>query len=351
MSAKASIFSAGTGQGKSFEEAYPGAVRGGTQIPDYAPKLGRGNATELTVESVDIQVGGNPRTALFNKIYIDNAPQIAARISEALTRDDKGFISSYSSGIGGNVGGDKGGFNFNFGGNYQNPVGSEKVAAVSRAFDVMYAEKVLEWANNNRNGAKIQIEGGQLIAYDKTMVDEIRTNATNLLERIKPKTPGTGVRGSVDGEELPSQSVAQASDRNNSVVASASTERQIQSGSSLDAFRNNPTVQQVSAALERNNGIPAENQNPSLVAGLAGAAARLPEVKDVALTPQIAFALDRDKSDPAANRVQVGMDVANKPFDEVWRTASVALQQAQTPAVVAQAQGQELEPRKSAFTM
>jgi hypothetical protein len=101
-------------------------------------------------------------------------------------------------------------------------------------------------------------------------------------------------------------------------------------------FKNNPTVQQVSAALDR-NGIAAD-QNPSLVAGLAGAAANLSKVQDVALTPQTAFALDRDKSDPAANRVQVSMDVANKPFDEVWQKASVALQQAQAPAVVAQAQ-------------
>ncbi len=120
-------------------------------------------------------------------------------------------------------------------------------------------------------------------------------------------------------------------------------------GAQSPDFRNNPTVQQVSDALVR-NGIAAENQNPSLVAGLAGAAANLSKVQDVALTPQTAFALDRDKFDPAANRASVSMDVANKPFDEVWQKASVALQQTQAPAVVAQAQVQDVE-QKSARAM
>ena len=132
-------------------------------------------------------------------------------------------------------------------------------------------------------------------------------------------------------------------------VASLTPATHSNSAQSLE-FTNNPTVQQVSAALER-NGIAPDNQNPSLVAGLAGAAANLSKVQDIALTPQTAFALDRDKSDPAANRVQVSMDVANKPFDEVWKTASVALQQTAPPTVVSQAQGQDLEQKQSARTM
>jgi hypothetical protein len=130
-------------------------------------------------------------------------------------------------------------------------------------------------------------------------------------------------------------------------IASATTEMQSY-GVQSPEFKNNATVQQVSAALER-NGIAAD-QNPSLVAGLAGAAANLSKVQDVALTPQTAFALDRDKFDPAANRASVSMDVANKPFDEVWQKASVALQQTQAPAVVAQAQVQDVE-QKSARAM
>ena len=130
------------------------------------------------------------------------------------------------------------------------------------------------------------------------------------------------------------------------VVASAITTPQTNGANSPD-FKNNPTVQQIYAALDRNG----DNQNPSLVAGLAGAAAGLSKVQDVALTPQSAFALDRDKSDPAANRVQVSMDVASKPFDEVWQKASVALQQTQTPAVVAQAQDQDLTQKQNARAM
>lgn len=135
---------------------------------------------------------------------------------------------------------------------------------------------------------------------------------------------------------------------NAKVVDSASPAIDTQGAQSLE-FKNNPTVQQVSAALER-NGIAAD-QNPSLVAGLAGAAANLSKVQDVALTPQTAFALDRDKFDPAANRASVNMDVANKPFDEVWQKASVALQQTQAPAVVAQAQDLEQKQSQSAPRM
>ncbi|MES2668993.1 MAG: hypothetical protein V4673_01030 [Pseudomonadota bacterium] len=136
-------------------------------------------------------------------------------------------------------------------------------------------------------------------------------------------------------------------DRNAKVVDLVSPPINTYGAQSPD-FKNNPTVQQVSAALER-NGIAAD-QNPSLVAGLAGAAANLSKVQDVALTPQTAFALDRDKFDPAANRASVSMDVVNKPFDEVWQKASVALQQTQAPAVAAQAQVQDVE-QKSARAM
>lgn len=130
------------------------------------------------------------------------------------------------------------------------------------------------------------------------------------------------------------------------VVASASaiTTPQTNGANSPD-FKNNPTVQQIYAALDRNG----DNQNPSLVAGLAGASAGLSKVQDVVLTPQTAFALSGNRSDPASDRVQVSMDVANKPFDEVWQKASVALQQTQTPAVVAQAQSQDLEQKPRAM--
>ena len=114
---------------------------------------------------------------------------------------------------------------------------------------------------------------------------------------------------------------------NNTVLASATPEIQGNGVQSLEMFKNNPTVQQIYAALDRNG----DNQPPSLVAGLAGAAANLSKVQDVVLTPQTAFALSGNRSDPASDRVQVSMDVANKPFDEVWKTASVALQQTPPP--------------------
>ncbi len=133
-------------------------------------------------------------------------------------------------------------------------------------------------------------------------------------------------------------------------IASTTNEIHSNSAQSLEIFKNNPIVQQISTAMER-NGIATENQNPSLIAGLAGASANLSKVQDVVLTPTTAFALDRDKFDPAANRAQVSMDVANKPFDEVWKTASVALQQTQTPAVVAQALSQDLDQKQSAPRM
>ena len=337
----------GASKEKPFEQLYPGAVRGGTQIPDYAPFMTSGNKTELVITPVGMTVGGDPRVALFNKIYIDHAPQITAKINESLVHNDKAFISSYSGG----VTGEHKGAGFNVGVTVQAPFDSQKTQAASKAFDVMYTQKVIDWTNNpnNVNGAQIKIDNGQTVAYDKAMVDEIRTNAKILLDHINPRPPGTP-RGSVGDEELPSQSVALTPGKNASVVASATPEIQTHSAQSLESFKNNPRVQEVSAAMA-NNGIAIENQNPSLVAGLAGASASLPKVQDVALTPTTAFALDRDKFDPAANRASVSMDVANKPFDEVWKTASVALQQTAPPAVVAQAQDLEQKQSQSAPRM
>ena len=122
--------------------------------------------------------------------------------------------------------------------------------------------------------------------------------------------------------------------------------------SQWDAINNNPTAQQVSAALSRAvPGVAQENQNPSLVAGLTEAAAanKMSTVRDVAFSndQQTAFLVDRDKSDPAAKVVAVGMDVANKPFDQAWQKATIALETTQNNPAVAQnnvAQNQDQDP-------
>lgn len=326
-----------------FEKKYPGAVRGGMEVPDFEPLFGLGNKKEVTIGPVAMTVGGDPNTALFRKIYIDHAPEITAFINKKLITEDQGFISSYSGGITG----DHKGVGFNFGITYEAPADAKKAHAASNAFDAMYLNKVIEWTNNPhyKNGAQLKIDGGETVAYTKEMVDAIRFNATIQLKN-KEKEGVAGVHGSIGGEELPSQSVALTPGKNASVVASATPEIQTSGAQSLE-FKNNPRVQEIYAALDRNG----ENSSPSLVAGLAGAAANLREVRDVVLTPQTAFALDRDKFDPAANRASVSMDVANKPFDEVWKTASVALQQTASPAVVAQAQDLEQKQSQSAPRM
>ncbi len=194
------------------------------------------------------------------------------------------------------------------------------------------------------NGAVVKVEDTVAFDYYKKNFDRtpgytFNSEKNEQLNSLNDKMflrHGFGRRSSSDDAGLPA--IASVND-----VPIASAMPKTNDANSLE-FKNNPTVQQVSAAMER-NGIAPDNQNPSLVAGLAGASANLPKVQDVVLTPQTAFALDRDKSDPAANRVQVGMDIANKPFDEVWKTASVALQQTQTPAVVALAQSENLEQK------
>jgi hypothetical protein len=328
-----------------FEKKYPGAVRGGMEVPDFEPLLGIGNKKEVTIGPVAMTVGGDPNEMLFRKIYIDHAPGITAKINNKLITDDQGFISSYSAGFSGDIKG----VGVNAGVTYETPADNKKAFAALKAFDIMYLDKVIEWTNNpnNKNGAQINADGGGKVAYTKEMVDEIRSNAT-IQKRNKEKEGIAGVFGSIGGEELPSQSVALTPGKNSSVVASATPEILTGGAQSLE-FKNNPRVQEIYAALDRNG----ENQNPSLVAGLAGAAANanLSKVQDVALTPTTAFALDRDKFDPAANRASVSMDVANKPFDEVWKTASVALQQTQPPVVVAQAQDLEQKQSQSAPRM
>ncbi len=237
-------------------------------------------------------------------------------------------------------------------------------ASLQRGFDEdrkkNYLDATISWTRgiNGDGGARIDYnkeikeDKVTLKVEDKVAFNYFKENIKGLSEcRLKDdvalkelsvlmgaRAVGKHLRSS--SEEPGSQTLVASNDH--SVANTAQT-----NSSNAQDFKNNPRVQEIYAALDRNG----ENPSPSLVAGLAGAAANLSKVQDVALTPQTAFALDRDKSDPAANRVQVSMDVANKPFDEVWQKASVALQQTQTPTVVAQAQGQDLEQKQSARTM
>jgi hypothetical protein len=345
MSIKTNLFNAMTGQGKSFEDTYPGAVRGGTQMVDFNLTIVPGEGLHFIATKPDLKVGNNPQNFLLRTIMDERGGEIAGNITTEAFRNRGAFVNAYGVGVGGEFRGIGGNGNAT----YTPPTDKQLIDSMQRKFDMDFASKVIEWCNNNPNGAKMDV-GKVTIAYDKSMVDTLRENAQERLRELQPKNGYTGApRGSVDDRELPSQSVALAPGRNAGTLASATPEIHANGAQSPD-FKNNPTVQQVAAALER-NGVAPENQNPSLVAGLAGAAANLSRVQDVALTPHTAFALDRDKFDPAANRASVSMDVANKPFEDVWQKASAALQQAQTPVVLAQAQGQDLEQKQSARTM
>ncbi len=315
----------------AFAKKYSGAVRGGTGMVDFNAIITPSDVGHLTVSAPAIEVGGNPKNALLRTILKDHGAEIAGDVGNAVLRDRPGFVNSISS---------EGSVLFlNTGATITPRANTDLMDNIQLNFDIKFAAKVVQWCNDNPNGAAIKV-GDTTIAYDKKMVDQLRENA----QQVENRLLFPDRRSSNDGE-LPGKTPALTPDSNANVVASAQI-----NGAQSPEFKNNPTVQQVSAALER-NGIALDNQNPSLVAGLAGAAANLSKVQDVALTPQTAFALDRDKFDPAANRASVSMDVANKPFDEVWRTASVALQQTQAPAVVAQAQGQDMEQKQSARTM
>jgi hypothetical protein len=113
-------------------------------------------------------------------------------------------------------------------------------------------------------------------------------------------------------------------------------------------FNDNPLVQQASTALNRAvPGVAPENQNPSLLASMAGVAAenRLTTIQDVAFSQngQTAFVTDREKTDPAARVASVDMALANKQTEEVVQKYAAALDNAQTPQVATQDHEQ---PRK-----
>ena len=108
-----------------------------------------------------------------------------------------------------------------------------------------------------------------------------------------------------------------------------------------EKFNNNPLVQQASVALSRSAPeVPPQNQNPSLLAGIAGTAAenRLGAIQEVAFgqNQQTAFVTDRDKSDPSARVAQVDMALADRPTQEVIRRYAAALDNAQTPQTASQ---------------
>jgi hypothetical protein len=108
-----------------------------------------------------------------------------------------------------------------------------------------------------------------------------------------------------------------------------------------DKFNNNPLVQQASAALNRSvPEVQPANQNPSLLASIAGAAAesRLGTIQDLSFSQnqQTAFVTDRDKNDPSARVAPVDLTLAHKPTQEVMQKYAAVLDNAQTPPVASQ---------------
>jgi hypothetical protein len=111
-------------------------------------------------------------------------------------------------------------------------------------------------------------------------------------------------------------------------------------------FNADPMIQQASTALARAlPDVPADTQNPSLLAGIAGVAAenRFKSIGDVAFgqNGQTAFVTDRDKADPAARVAPVDMALASKPTEQVMDRFAVALDTARTQAVAQDAQEQQ----------
>jgi hypothetical protein len=119
-------------------------------------------------------------------------------------------------------------------------------------------------------------------------------------------------------------------------------------------FNADPMIQQASTALARAlPDVPADTQNPSLLAGIAGVAAenRFNAIGDVAFgqNGQTAFVTDRDKADPAARVAPVDMALASKPTEQVMDRFAVALDTARTQAVAQETQ--EQQQRQSAPRM
>ncbi len=154
----------------------------------------------------------------------------------------------------------------------------------------------------------------------------------------------------------PAQTRADAGSDIQVAGVSPATPTSTNGASQWEGINNSLTAQQVSTALHRTMpGIPQENQNPSLLAGLTEAAStnKMPAVRDVGFSPdqQTAFLADRDKSDPAAKIVAFDMNLANKPFDQAWPRAAVALETAQSNPVVAQSNEPDLAQKQSSRSM
>ena len=311
-------------------------VRGGTAMVDFDATVIFNDSGHLTINSPKGDVGGDPADVLFRMLLNKHGDHITGKVGNHLLESRGDVLSGKSIGFSGEAGV----FAINTSANLTPSVKGELMQNVQENFDIKFAQTVINWCKSNKDGAKVEVNGTTIV-YTKSMVDDLRVNAEKRYDEVVMPN-----RSSSAEVEPPSQSVALTPGKNASVVASATPEIQTSGAQSLE-FKNNPRVQEIYAALDRNG----ENSSPSLVAGLAGAAVNLREVRDVVLTPQTAFALDRDKFDPAANRASVSMDVANKPFDEVWKTASVALQQTQPPVVVAQSQDLEQKQSQSAPRM
>jgi len=174
------------------------AIPGGTEMVDFNARVTYNDSGHLTINAPSGDVGGNPKDVLFRLILKKDGDEIAAKVGNTLLESRGDILSGRS--INSNGGFEAGGFTLGVdsGVTLTPSVRRELMENVQLNFDIQLAQKVVQWCNDNPNGAAMKI-GDKTIAYDPQMIRELKQNATERLQDLV--FPGQR-RSSEQGESM-----------------------------------------------------------------------------------------------------------------------------------------------------
>ena len=160
----------------------------------------------MTLAMPQFREGARPSDHLFNRILSDNGNAIASDVGNAMLVRRGDVVSGYSVSNGASSSIGVNGQVFSASGTYQEGRSSNYTPGMSRQlmqetqtmFDVKYLEKVVQWCEQNKNGAAM-IVGGQAVCYTEAMVRVIKSKAEQTIENLDP----TGqLRAEMQGQNL-----------------------------------------------------------------------------------------------------------------------------------------------------
>ena len=156
-----------------------GAVPGGTEMVDFNARVTFNDSGHLTINAPSGDVGGNPKDALFRLILKKDGDEMAAKVGNNLLESRGDILSSSSIGSSGEAGG----FGINTNINLTPSVRRELMENIQLNFDIQMSQKVIQWCNDNPNGAAMKV-GERTIAYDPKMVQDLKENARDRLQDL-----------------------------------------------------------------------------------------------------------------------------------------------------------------------